>query len=169
MPRKFEETVVWQSVLLTIWRQWTEQNTSVEMWKGWRKRCKWHCLFQMPFIPWHLQLLSPGTCWTWRHSICRWLILLSRYFHHDSLPLWDICLYLMRRTWSVQLNVSVLKAICTSSWQGLVECELFSRFIHLVNHGARLEFVDISMIVPKGEEQTFINGKMLNSCSSSGW
>ena len=69
----------------------------------------------------------------------------------------------------MQLNLSVLKAICTSSLQGLVECELFSRFIHLVNHGARLEFVDISMIVPKGEEQTSINGKMLNSCSSSGW
>ena len=63
----------------------------------------------------------------------------------------------------MQLNLSVLKAICTSSLQGLVECELFSRFIHLVNHGARLEFVDISMIVPKGEEQTSINGKMLNS------
>ena len=25
------------------------------------------------------------------------------------------------------------------------------------------------MIVPKGEEQTSINGEMLNSCSSSGW
>lgn len=35
--------------------------------------------------PWHRQLLSPGTWWTWRHFICRWLILLSRYFHHDGL------------------------------------------------------------------------------------
>ena len=111
MHHKFEETVVWQSVLLTIWRQWTEQNTSVESCNGWRKRCKWHCLFQMPFIPWHLQLLSPGTCWTWRHSICRWLILLSRYFHHDSLPLWDIFRYLMWRTWSVQLLLLVISEI----------------------------------------------------------
>ena len=53
MSRKFEETVVWQSVLLTIWRQWTEQNTSVKSCNGWWKRCKWHCLFQMPYIPWH--------------------------------------------------------------------------------------------------------------------
>ena len=63
----------------------------------------------------------------------------------------------------------VLNAICTSSLQGLVQCELFSRFIHLVNHGACLVFVNISMIVPKGEEQTSIDGKMLNSYSSSGW
>ena len=59
--------------------------------------------------------------------------------------------------------------MCTSSLQGLVQCELFSRFIHLVNHGACLVFVNISMIVPKGEEQTSINGEMLNSYSSSGW
>ena len=111
MPRKFEETVVWQSVLLTIWRQWTEQNTSVESCNSWRKRCKWHCLFQMPYIQWHLQLLSPGTCWTWRHSICRWLILLSGYFHRNSLPLWDIFRYLMWRTWSVQLLLLVISEI----------------------------------------------------------
>ena len=30
-------------------------------------------------------------------------------------------------------------------------------------------FLNISLIVPKGEEQTSINGKVLNSCSSSGW
>ena len=59
--------------------------------------------------------------------------------------------------------------MCTSSLQGLVQCELFSRFIHLVNHGACLVFLNISLIVPKGEEQTSINGKVLNSCSSSGW
>ena len=194
MRHKFEETVVWQSVFLTIWRQWTEQNASVESCNSWRKRCKWHCLFQMPYIPWHLQLLSPGTCWTWRHSICRWLILLSGYFHHDSLPLWDIFRYLMWRTWSVQLLLlviseipqtavhsyrvkfvrtipmmshskemfisdrKVLNTMCTSSLQGLVQCELFSRFIHLVNHGACLVFVNISIMVPKGEEQTSING-----------
>ena len=63
----------------------------------------------------------------------------------------------------------VLNAICTSSLQGLVQCELFSRFIHLVNHGACLVLVNISIEVPKSEEQTSINGKMLNSCSSSGW
>ena len=63
----------------------------------------------------------------------------------------------------------VLNAICTSSLQGLVQCELFSRFIHLVNHGACLVFVNISLIVPKGEEQTSIDGEMLNSCSSPGW
>ena len=63
----------------------------------------------------------------------------------------------------------VLNAICTSCSQGLVQCEFFSRFIHLVNHGACLVFVNISTIVPKGEEQTSINDKMLNSCSSSGW
>ena len=64
---------------------------------------------------------------------------------------------------------NVFKAIRTSSLQSLVECELFRRFIHLVNHGACLVFVNISTIVPKGEEQTSINDKMLNSCSSSGW
>ena len=63
----------------------------------------------------------------------------------------------------------VLNTMCTSSLQGLVQCELFSRFIHLVNHGACLVFVNISIMVPKGEEQTSINGKMLNSPSSSGW
>ena len=63
----------------------------------------------------------------------------------------------------------VLYTICASSLQGLVESEFFSRFIHLVNHGACLVFLDISSIVPKGEEQTSINVKVLNSCSSSGW
>ena len=29
--------------------------------------------------------------------------------------------------------------------------------------------LNISFIVAKGEEQTSINGEMLNSCSSSGW
>ena len=29
--------------------------------------------------------------------------------------------------------------------------------------------LNISLIVAKGEEQTSINGEMLNSCSSSGW
>ena len=149
MSRKFEETVVWQSVLLTIWRQWTERNTSVESCNSWRKRCKWHCLFQMPFIPWHLQLLSPGTCWTWHHSICRWLILLSR-----SIPLEDYRVKLVctipKMSHSKEMFISgrkVLNAICTSSLQGLVQCELFSRFIHLVNHGACLVLVNISMMV----------------------
>ena len=63
----------------------------------------------------------------------------------------------------------VLNTMCTSSLQGLVQCELFSRFIYLVNHGACLVFVNISIMVSKGEEQTSINGKMLNSHSSSGW
>ena len=63
----------------------------------------------------------------------------------------------------------VLNTIGTSSLQGLVQYEFFSRFIHLVNHGACLVSVNISIEVPKSEEQTSINGKMLNSCSSSGW
>ena len=63
----------------------------------------------------------------------------------------------------------ILNAKCTSSLQGLLQCELFSRFIHLVNHGTCLVFLNISIIIAKSEEQTSINGKMLNSCSSSGW
>ena len=102
MHHKLEETLVWQSVLLTIWRQWAEQNTFVEI-------CNiWHCLFQMPYIPWHLQLLSPGTCWTWRHFISRWLILSIWYFHHNYLLLWDIFLHSMWRFWYVQLLLLVI-------------------------------------------------------------
>ena len=63
----------------------------------------------------------------------------------------------------------VLNAKCTSGLQSLVHCELFSRFIHLVYHGACLVFVNISMIVPDGEEQASISGKVLNKRSSSGW
>ena len=63
----------------------------------------------------------------------------------------------------------VLNAICTSFLQGLVQSEFSSRFIHLKNYEACLVFVDISIIVPKREEQTSINGKMLKSCSLSGW
>ena len=156
----------------------------------------------MPYIPWHLQLLSPGTYWTWRHSICKWLCWVG-----TSIIIVCHCeiFFSMRRTWSVHLLLlviseipqtavhsyrvkfvrtipmmshskemfisdrTVLNTMCTSSLQGLVQCELFSRFIHLVNHGACLVFVNISITVPKGEEQTSINGKMLNSHSSSGW
>ena len=140
MPRKFEETVVRQSVLLTIWRQWTEQNTSVENCNGWRKRCKWHCLFQMRYIPWHLQLLSPGTCWTWRHSICRWLILLSGYFHRNSLPLWDIFRYLMWRTWSVQLLLLVISEIPQTAVHstGKLQQVKLGRTIPVISHSWEL-------------------------------
>ena len=140
MPRKFEETVVWQSVLLTIWRQWTEQNTSVESCNSWRKRWKWHCLFQMSYNQRHLQLLSPGTCWTWRHSICRWLILLSRYFHHDSLPLWDIFRYLMWRTWSVQLLLLVISEIPQTAVHstGKLQQVKLGRTIPVISHSWEL-------------------------------
>ena len=51
----------------------------------------------------------------------------------------------------------------------VIRSEFFSRFIHVINHEACLVFVDISIIVPKREEQTSIKGKMLKSCSFSGW
>ena len=62
----------------------------------------------------------------------------------------------------------VFKAISTSCLQGLIQSEFSSTFIHLVNLGTCLVFVNVSTMVRKSEEQTSINGEMFNSRSSSG-